>query len=274
MPCGKEKAIDYEDPVLAATELKNAIITGKLFGFVKCKLATPKTLWTKFEEMPPIFVNREVLEAAVPKEMLDYLTRTGRKRTTGKKLLGAFEADEILLYTPLLRWYIEHVLELQAVYTTIEYQPGKILAWFVDEVTDARRMGDTDKEKAIFAEVFKLLGNSSYGKMIDALERRTNVSCTKDEKTVDRVLRLAWFEDLTEIADAYEITSREPRVTIHRSFEVGIAVNQLAKLRILEFYHDFLDRFVDRKDFELIQMDTDNLYFALSANKLEEVVKL
>ena len=86
MPCGKKKVIDYEDPVLAAVELKNAIINGKLFGFVKCKLATPKTLWTKFEEMPPIFVNREVLETAVPKEMLDYLTRTGRKRTTGKKL--------------------------------------------------------------------------------------------------------------------------------------------------------------------------------------------
>ena len=36
-------------------------------------------------------------------------------------------------------------------YTTVEYQSEKILAWFVDEVTDARRMGDTDKEKAIFA---------------------------------------------------------------------------------------------------------------------------
>jgi len=112
-----------------------------------CKLATPKTLWTKFEEMPPVFVNREVLEATVSKEMLDYLIRTGRKRTTGKKLLGVLEADEILLYRPLLRWYIEHGVELQVVYTTIEYQPGKILAWFVDEVTDARRMGDMTKRK-------------------------------------------------------------------------------------------------------------------------------
>jgi len=86
---------------------------------------------------------------------------------------------------------------------------------------------------------------------------------------VDRALRSAWFE----IADAYEITSRKPRVTIHRPFQFGIAVYQLAKLRILEFYHDFLDRFVDRKDFELIQMDTDSMYFALSANKLKEVVK-
>jgi len=53
------------------------------------------------------------------------------------------------------------------------------------------------------------------------------------KKTVDRALRSAWFEDLTEIANAYEITSRKPRVTIHRPFQVGIAVYQLAKLRIL-----------------------------------------
>jgi len=51
-------------------------------------------------------------------------------------------------------------------------------------------------------------------------------------------------------------------------------VYQLTKLRILKFYHDFLDRFVYRKDFKLIQMDTESLYFALSANKLKEVVKL
>ena len=43
-----------------------------------------------------------------------------------------------------------------------------------------------------------------------------------------------------------------------KPFQVGIAVYQLAKLRILDVYHDFLDRFVDRKDFELIQMDTDS----------------
>lgn len=273
MPCGKKKVTDYEDPLQAAIDLKNAIISGKLFGFVKCKLTTPKALRAKFEEMPPIFVNREVPEEAVPQEMLDYVTRTGRKRTTGKKLLRVMDADKVLLYTPLLRWYIDHGLELQAVYTTIKYQPEKILAWFVEQVTEARRMGDIDKEKAIFAEVFKLLGNSSYGKMIEAIERHTNVSYTEDEKTVDRALRSAWFEDLTEIGDAYEITSRKPRVTIHRAFQVGIVVYQLAKLRILEFYHDFLDHFIDRQDFELIQMDTDSLYFALSANKLEEVVK-
>ena len=132
-------------------------------------------------------------------------------------------------------------------------------------------MRDVDKERVTFAEVIKLLGNSCYGKMIEALERHTNVSCTKDDRTVDRVLRSAWFEDLNEIGSAYEITSRKPRITIHRPFQVGIAVYQLAKLRILEFCHDFLDRYIDRQDFG--QMDTDSLYFALSASKLQDVVK-
>ena len=71
--------------------------------------------------------------------------------------------------------------------------------------------------------------------MIEALERHANVSYTKDEKTVDRALRSAWFEDLTEVGAAYEIMSRKPHVMIHRPFQVGIAVYQLAKLRMLEF---------------------------------------
>jgi len=144
MPCGKEKETDNENPVQAAPIIKNAVLNRQLFGFVKCKLATPNHLWTKFEEMPPIFVNREVPEAALPQAMMDYLNRTGRKHTAGKKLLGVLEADEIC---SILRWYLEHGLELQAVYTTIEYQPEKCLAWFVEQVTEARSMGDVDNER-------------------------------------------------------------------------------------------------------------------------------
>ena len=85
--------------------------------------------------------------------------------------------------------------------------------------------------------------------MIKALEHQTNVVYTKDEMAVDRALHRAFFEDLDEIGDAYELESREPRITITRPFQVGIAVYQLAKLRMLELYYDFLAKFIDRKDF-------------------------
>ena len=51
------------------------------------------------------------------------------------------------------------------------------------------------------------------------------------------------------------------------------AVYQLAKLRMLEFYYDFLNKYIDRRDFELIQMDTDSMYMALSSKNLDDIVK-
>ena len=136
-----------------------------------------------------------------------------------------------------------------------------------------RRTGDEDKSKALLGDIFKLLGNSGYGKLIEVLERQTNIIYTKDEKVVDRALRSAYFSDLDEIGQAYELESRKPRITIRSPFQVEIAVYQLAKLRMLEFYYDFLDRYFDRRDFELIQMDTDSNYMAISAEKLEDIVK-
>ena len=47
----------------------------------------------------------------------------------------------------------------------------------------------------------------------------------------------------------------------------------LAKLRMLEFYYDFLDKYIDRSDFELCYMDTDSFYLALSGTSLDDIVK-
>ena len=66
---------------------------------------------------------------------------------------------------------------------------------------------------------------------------------------------------------------RKRKVVINRPFQVGIAVYQMAKLRILQFYYDGLDRYLDRQGFELMQMDIDSLYFGLSKETLEEAVR-
>lgn len=68
----------------------------------------------------------------------------------------------------------------------------------------------------------------------------------------------------------YEIETRKREMDIDRPFRVGQAVHQMAKLRILQLYYDCLEMFLDRRDFELVQMDTDSLYFALSYDSLEE----
>ena len=107
----------------------------------------------------------------------------------------------------LLQWYVKCGAEIMVVYRTIDYQATKALKWFVDELTEAQWTRDEDKSKALLADIFKLLGNSSYGKLIEALERQTCMIYTKDEKVVDRALRSAYFEDIDEIGLPYELES-------------------------------------------------------------------
>ena len=274
MPCGPGYVKSYDNPEAYARVFPQFLWTEEWFGFAEVDIEVPEELWPEFEEFPPLFINRGVPDSAVPQHMHDYLQQSGRKRfPEQKKLLGVMSAKKILLYAPLLAWYLNQGLKLTAVYRTIDYEPREIFSWFVNEVANNRRKGDAEKDKALLAEVFKLLGNSAYGKFIEAVERHTNTIYTCDEEEVDKILRSARFKTLEEIGPAYKVELRKSKITIDRPFQVGIVVYQLAKLRMLQFYYEFLDFYLDRRDFELIQMDTDSMYFALSREKLEDAIR-
>jgi len=171
MPYGKERVVHYSGEFQAevAPALTHRLKEGNWFGFAEVDIEILERLHAKFE-MCPFFYNKKVPLEAAPKHMADYLTRTGRKRGDGKKLVGALSAERLLLYAPLLLWYVNHGAVVAEVYRTIDYQPAKIFPWFVEHVMEGQ-------------------GNSVYGKLIEALERQTNVIYTKDEKVVDRALR-------------------------------------------------------------------------------------
>ena len=274
MPCGPGFVKSYNNPEAYARVFPQFLWMEEWFGFAEVDIEVPEELWPEFEEFPPLFINRGVPDSAVPQHMHDYLKQSGRKRfPEQKKLLGVMSAKKILLYAPLLAWYLNRGLKLTAVYRTIDYEPREIFSWFVNEVANNRRKGDAEKDKALLAEVFKLLGNSAYGKFIEVVERHTNTIYTCDEEEVDKSLRSARFKTLEEIGPAYKVELRKIKINIDRPFQVGIVVYQLAKLRMLQFYYEFLDFYLDRRDFELIQMDTDSMYFALSREKLEDAIR-
>jgi len=87
--------------------------------------------------------------------------------------VGALSVQKLLLYAPLLSWYVANGAVIIAVHHTINYQVMNIFTWFVEQVTKARWTGDVDKSKVLLAKVFKLLSNSAYGKLIEVLERQT-----------------------------------------------------------------------------------------------------
>ena len=54
---------------------------------------------------------------------------------------------------------------------------------------------------------------------------------------------------------------------------IGFFVYSYAKLRMLQFYYDLVDKFVDRSNYEYCQMDTDSAYIALASSCLDDVIR-
>ena len=91
--------------------------------------------------------------------------------------------------------------------------------------------------------IFLFLGNSVYGKMITNKEKHRNIVYSSDSKKTSQSVRDFKFVSLEEISpDFYEIVNEKRQITLDIPVVLGFTILQLAKLRMLEFYYDFIDR--------------------------------
>ena len=117
MPCGKDRLVVNKKPFdqKQIAKFSNDVLKGKVFGFAQVDIEVPDNFYDRFSEVAPLFVVQEILGRDIPKEMEIYNEKTGRKTVKGtKKLLGVMKAKKILLYTPLIKQYLQHGLRLTA----------------------------------------------------------------------------------------------------------------------------------------------------------------
>ena len=219
-----------------------AVIDGTLFGMVECDVRVPDNLREYFAEMQPIFKNTTVTRDDIGSFMQQYAEEHDIMSTPRRMIVGSYRGEKILLATPLLRWYLAHGLVVDRVYQIIEYEPKPCFQNFGDSVSAARRAGDTDPDKAIIADTMKLLGNSAYGKTVTNVDRHRDIKYSTEVGT-SALVNNKRFRQLDVVAeDAYEVTSSKARVTYDLPHHIGFFVYQYAKLRMLQFYYDFVDR--------------------------------
>ena len=150
MSCGKDALVVNKKPPDQKwiAKFSKDVLKGKVFGLAQVDIEVPDELYDKFSDMAPVFVVQEIPDRDIPEEMETYKEKTGRKTVKGtKKLLGVMKTKKILLYTPLIKWYLQHGLRLTAVHQLVEYEPGKPISWFPENGANARREADKDPLK-------------------------------------------------------------------------------------------------------------------------------
>ncbi|KAK2158323.1 hypothetical protein NP493_1808g00002 [Ridgeia piscesae] len=177
-----------------------------------------------------------------------------------RTLVGSYRGDNILLATPLLKWYVQHGLVVTRVYQVIEYEPKP------------RRAGDADPDRATIADTMKLLGNPGYGKTVTNLDRHRDVKyCTKRGAAI--LINNRRFRQLDVVdEDVYEIEMNKRSVSYSLPLHIGFFVYQYAKLRMLQFYYDFIDTYIERPRLQYCEMDTDSSYIALAGESVDDLV--
>ena len=142
MPCGKEKVF-HCGPEEKDKLIQN-VLNDKLFGFFQVEIEVPEQLRKHFSEFSPLFILDEVPEEQIPQHMKDYQINTGRKKIkNNKKLLGVMKAEKILLYSPLLKWYLNHGLRVTKIHRYISYTSSRPFAWFPEEVSSPQEEPQT-----------------------------------------------------------------------------------------------------------------------------------
>ena len=158
-------------------------------------------------------------------------------------------------------------------YEVIQFTSKKCFRKFGNQVSDARRTGDIDPSKKIFADTFKLWGNSAYDKTITNKEKHKTVEYLDQEKAV-QAINNPLFNSLNPITETlFEVQSFKKKIVFDLPLLTVFFVYGYAKLRMLQFYYDCLLEFVDRKNFECLEWDTDSLYIAISGKSLQKVIK-
>ena len=276
MPCGKEQYVEVGCPedLGVVQELCNQVMQSALFGFPQVDIHALDDSKERFSEFCPWFVVDTILEETIPRHMKEYQERTGQKTILGtRKLLGIMSLTKHLLYVPLLQWYLSHSLKVTAIHKYLEYKLGRPFWWFPEEVSQVRHNSDNNTALKQLGDTFKLKGNSFYMKMIEDLVKQERMTFTTNEDLVNQFFRSPLFEDLEDIHGTFEIRECKRRVNITQPYQCSIAIYQLAKLHMLEFYYNCLDKYLDQRDFDLIQMDTNLLYIAILGMSINEVVK-
>ena len=205
--------------------------------------------------------------------MKDHAQRNHLLSRPRKMLISSFKLERGPVITPLLLFYLEKGVILRDVFWFLQYTPRRCFESFVQNVVDARREGDRNKESTVVAETMKLIGNSSYGYQIMDRSRHTNTKYVKGPQ-VDKFINNKFFKSLNELSqDIYEVELNKTRIIHKEPIIVGFFILQYAKLTMLQLKYNFFSTFCDKNKYELIEMDTDSLYMALSEERLDKIIR-
>ena len=256
------------------SSLLSAIKNEEVYGFLVCSIKTPDHIIKQFDDasflFPPIIQRTKITEDLLSPFMKAQMLQQERKPGQST-LIQTYNGDDILVMSPLAKFYLDNGMQISNIKQFIQYIPGRGLAPFVEKVTAMRIAAsyESDNAKQLTA---KLYGNSSYGKCAEAVDRHKNTDLKPVGYNITKLAKRTMYSDHVVIQDengdacATEMTSRKATVEDSKPVHIGVAILQYSKLLFLKFMF-FLFRHLEPGSLRCVYADTDSMCLATTKTR-------
>ena len=165
-----------------------------------------------------------------------------------------------------LQQYLDLGLKVTKVHRALEFNQSPWLKKYIDFNTQKRKEAKSDFEK----DFFKLMNNSVFGKTIENLRKRVNVTLVNDpEKLLKHCSKPSFIS--CKIFNEHLVAVHKTKISqiLNRPTYVGMCILDLSKTLMYDFHYNFIKKIYD-KNAKLLFTDTDSLTYDITT---EDVYK-
>lgn len=185
-----------------------------------------------------------------------------------RKLIGDFRPRiNYAVDYRALRFYLDKGLKVTKVHSIIFYDQDYVIKPWILYNTEKRAKSKTEFLKSLY----KLLNNSVFGKMMEGVRDRTDMTVHTNAASLRRHLNKHSLKFVKrDIGQHLAMTfCRKPTIMLDKPILIGQAILDLAKLHMHAFLYKLQDHF-GQKNIKLLMTDTDSLCFEITTTNLTD----
>lgn len=195
------------------------------------------------------------------KELTPFLKRWSEANTDGNKMTEftglvctLYNKEKYNVHWRLLKFYIEHGVIITKVHFAVSFTEGDYLAGYIRKNISIRNTRRDELGKTLY----KLLGNSIYGKTFESPFKRNTFEIVRDPVKLQGLLEEGNIAAVTPIDDCGWIVRMDgENIILDKPTYIGACVCEFAKLHMYSLLYDKLFK-IFPEGCQMVYTDTDS----------------
>ncbi len=242
--------------------------------FFEVDLEYPEELHEEHTSFPLAAQSLELSESDLSPysfSCLQEIKRTSKYRA--KKLTSTFyPRTNYLCHGMNLKLYLRLGLRLVRIRRAIKFRQERFIKPYIEMCSERRKTAPTEAQR----DMYKLLCNSLYGKLIEGFEKRMNCMFNRDRVTALRNSSHPLFKGSVICDEDLSISfHKKPFVKMNQCWAVGFSVLELSKFWMQSiFYDEIKPAFASKGGCTVLMSDTDSFLLETAMPSTDEAVEV